>query len=106
VIREGDPGDKFYIIVRGKISVTVSGPNQKPMQVASRMDGDYFGEIALLESVPRMATVHTLLPSLFLTLERKHFSNMVASNPAIRTAIEQTARTRISDSTSKLTHGI
>ena len=94
VIREDEIGDKFYIIVRGKVSVTISGPDQLPLQINVLQDGDYFGEIALLEESRRTATICTLLPSLFLTLERKHFSNMVTSFPDVRAAVEQAARNR------------
>jgi ATP-binding cassette, subfamily B, bacterial len=94
VITENEVGEKFYIIVRGKVSVTVSGPGQQPVQMNNLQDGDYFGEIALLEESRRTATVRTLLPCLFLTLERKHFLNMVASYPQVRAAVEQVARQR------------
>jgi ATP-binding cassette subfamily B protein len=57
-------------------------------------DGDYFGEIALIEDIQRTATLRTLQPSLFLCLERKHFANMLASFPSIREAVEQVAKTR------------
>jgi ATP-binding cassette subfamily B protein len=100
VIREGEVGDKFYIIVRGKTSVTVTGSDGQVQEVAPMQDGDYFGEIALLESGKRKATVRTLLPCLFLTLERKHFENLLASNPTIRSVIEKTARERLNT-----THG-
>ncbi len=102
VIQEGEVGDKFYIIVRGKVSVTVSSPDQQPIDIGTMQDGDYFGEIALLEEGRRTATVCTLLPSLFLTLERKHFMNMLESYPAVRAAVEQTAKARLVDSTSRI----
>jgi ATP-binding cassette subfamily B protein len=57
-------------------------------------DGDYFGEIALIEDVRRTATLRTLQPSLFLCLERKHFENMLASFPTIREAVERAAKSR------------
>jgi ATP-binding cassette subfamily B protein len=94
VIQEGEWGDRFYIIVRGKVSVTTLGPDQQPVQIRHWQDGDYFGEIALLEGGPRTATIRTILPSLFLTLERQNFSNMVANFPDVREAVEQAARLR------------
>jgi ATP-binding cassette subfamily B protein len=106
VIQEGELGEKFYILVRGKISVTAMGANQLPVQIGYMEDGDYFGEIALLGQNRRTATVSTLGPSLMLALERKHFSNMVESNPKVRAAIEHTASIRMSDTTSKITHGV
>jgi ATP-binding cassette, subfamily B, bacterial len=94
VMREGDPGDSFYIVVRGKVSVTRKGEDQQPAQINVLQDGDYFGEIALIEDVRRTATLRTLQPSLFLCLERKHFENMLASFPTIREAVEKAAKTR------------
>jgi ATP-binding cassette, subfamily B, bacterial len=94
VFSEGDPGDKFYIVVRGKVSVTRAGPDQQPVQLNVLQDGDYFGEIALIEDVRRTATLRTLQPSLFLCLERKHFENMLASFPTIREAVERAAKSR------------
>ncbi len=95
VIREGEPGDKFYVIVRGKLSVAVTGSDQVPVQLATLQDGDYFGEIALLEGSPRTANVRAVLSSLCISLDRKLFLNMLAGNPAVRLAIESTTRDRL-----------
>jgi ATP-binding cassette subfamily B protein len=57
-------------------------------------DGDFFGEIALLVSVLRTATVETLLPSLFLTLDQHHFASMLVEFPELRDIIERTAALR------------
>ena len=69
VVHEGDPGDKFYIIVRGSVQVTTrtSGTER---ELAVLQDGDHFGEIALLQDVPRTATIRTRTDSLFVTLSR------------------------------------
>jgi ATP-binding cassette subfamily B protein len=94
VFKEGAPGDKFYIIVRGKVSVTAAKGNNQVVQLDVWQDGDYVGEIALLEGVPRTATVRTLLPSLFLTLQREQFLKLLDEIPSMREAVEQSAQSR------------
>jgi CRP-like cAMP-binding protein len=54
VIRAGDPGDAFYVIVRGRAGVA-----GKELSTTLR-EGDYFGEIALIDGGPRSATVIAL----------------------------------------------
>jgi ATP-binding cassette subfamily B protein len=50
-------------------------------------DGDNFGELALLRDTPRTATIRTLVPCIFLTLQRKHFQNLLDQSPEVRAAI-------------------
>jgi ATP-binding cassette subfamily B protein len=87
VVIEGDPGDKFYIIARGRVEVLrkdAAGVNQR---LSVLEDGDNFGELALLRNVPRTATARTLVPSIFLTLQRQHFQALLDRSPELRAAI-------------------
>jgi MFS family permease len=68
VIREGDPGDRFYVIVEGSAEVTRAGVELRILEA-----GDHFGEIALLRDVPRTATVRARSPLRLLALEREVF---------------------------------
>ena len=52
-------------------------------------DGDYFGEMALLENIPRTATVRARAPTILLTLEREQFDHLLNSVPDLRLAFEQ-----------------
>lgn len=98
VVHEGDRGDKFYIIVRGKIAVTRNGPAGEAQEIAVLQDGDHFGEIALLRNVPRNATIRTLTHCVFLTLQREQFLNLFAKAPHMREVLEQTLLKRIAPS--------
>ena len=87
VVVEGDSGDKFYIIARGRVDVLKRDPLGTMQFIKVLEDGDNFGELALLRNVPRTATIRTLVPCIFLTLQRNHFQNLLAHSPEVRAAI-------------------
>ena len=87
VVIEGDHGDKFFIIARGRVDVLKRQPDGTDRSVKILEDGDNFGELALLRDTPRSATIRTLVPCIFLTLQRNHFQNLLDHSPAVRAAI-------------------
>jgi ATP-binding cassette subfamily B protein len=95
VIHQGDPGDKLYVIVRGTVEVFHEGPDGREQRLANLQDGDHFGEIALLENVPRTASVRTLTPTVFLTLQRGQFNELMEQAPRLREALEESAVNRL-----------
>jgi CRP-like cAMP-binding protein len=82
IIRQGDPGDAFYLIASGRVSVWVNKGGQKVRVVGLRSD-EYFGEMALISNEPRNATVVAeMLTELFI-LEKHNFDNLLMKNPGI-----------------------
>ncbi len=94
LVHQGDPGDRFFLIVRGSVDVIVNTANGDERALHRLQDGDYFGEIALLDDVPRTATVKAALPTLVLTLQVKHFRKMLCEVEGLREAIEGAASVR------------
>ncbi|MEK3720355.1 ABC transporter transmembrane domain-containing protein [Paenibacillus sp. FSL H8-0034] len=95
VVQEGDQGDKFYIIVRGKFEILKSFQSSSLQRVATLQDGDHFGEIALLKGIPRTATVRAMGPSVLLSVRREAFLELTAKYPQIFTVVERTLKERI-----------
>ena len=91
VIEQGDPGDKFYILVRGTVEVVKAEPGRPEQRVVILEDGDFFGEIALLKDTPRTASVRTLTQCVFLTLQRDQFASLLGHAPHLRATFEQMA---------------
>lgn len=89
-VREGEAGDRFYLVASGKARVSVNGH-----EVARLDEGDFFGEIALLRNVPRTATVAALTELELYALERDDFLSAVAANPESAVAAERLVRTRL-----------
>jgi len=90
IVREGDLGTRFYIVAAGEAEVT-QGPDER--KIADVAAGDGFGEIALLEAVPRTATVRARTPMRLLALDRSHFhrwaKERVAAIGRLRSELEE-----------------
>ena len=84
LITEGDPADRFFILIRGRMEVLKHG-----RQVAVLTDGDHFGEIALLDHSLRTATVSTLTHCVYASLGRADFEGLVERLPAVREALRR-----------------
>jgi ATP-binding cassette subfamily B protein len=96
VVREGTPGNRFYLIARGQVSIIKKNADGTTRTVGVLEDGDYFGEIALIKNVPRNATIRTLTPCVMLSLHRDIFQNLLDRAIGLRAKLEETIATRTS----------
>jgi len=92
VIKEGDPGDAFYLIDSGQAEVIAEG-----RRIEILTPGTYFGEIALLLNTPRTATVRALTPLEVLKFRRPDFEALVATTlHHVAGVLEEVGRERLS----------
>ena len=90
VVRQGDQGDRFYLIESGSVDVFVDGEH-----VTCLRPGEYFGEIALLRDMPRTATVRAREDGLLLTLSHEAFVPAVAGYTPSRASAEAVVGLRL-----------
>ena len=90
LVREGEMGDRFYVIASGEVDVTAQG-----QPVRTQGPGDHFGEIALLRDVPRTATVTAKTEVELYALERDEFLGAVTGHAASAQAADAVVSTRL-----------
>lgn len=88
VIREGEEGTFLYVIVKGSCSVHALGVDGDLIQFETMKPGQLIGEIALLESLPRTATVSTLEDCVFLKLTANKFQMFLSIAPELKSSVE------------------
>ena len=93
--REGEIGREFFVIVDGKVKVT-----RKGRRVAIRGGGDFVGEIALLEEIPRTATVTADTPVRLFVLTRKDFRHLLDENPGVERKVLLALARRLAETSS------
>ena len=86
IIRQGEKGDKFYILLNGKADVYIHKPGGSEIQVSQLKPGQYFGEMALLGGGVRSATVKASQdgPASVVALDEKAFNSLIDESRSLR----------------------
>jgi CRP-like cAMP-binding protein len=92
--REGAPGREFFVILEGSADVRKGG-----RKINSLEPGDFFGEIALVTSVPRTATVVATSPVRALVVTDRSFRHLLEESPDIKTGVMQAMAARLAPET-------
>jgi CRP-like cAMP-binding protein len=90
IVRTGDPGRSFYVLLDGKAKVIRVDGRSHRLGI-----GDYFGEMALLDDAPRSAAVVADGAVLALTIDRPGFTKLLRAEPALAQALLRTLAARL-----------
>jgi len=90
IVRKGDLADEMYLICRGKVEVI----DDEGHVIKTLEDGEFFGEIGLLMSIPRTATVKTKTLCDLFVLHRRDFLHILNDHPQFAETITKVARER------------
>ena len=81
VIREGELGNRFFLIGSGSVRVCKKFDQTEEVELARLGTRDFFGEMCILETLPRSATVHAVVPSTLFSLPSAAFYHLYKSRP-------------------------
>lgn len=83
VVSETDEGSTLYIISKGQVKISRLSESGKEVILAILGEGDFFGEMSLLDGLARSANVITLIESELFVLHRETFLELISANPKI-----------------------
>jgi CRP/FNR family transcriptional regulator, cyclic AMP receptor protein len=94
LIREGDSGREFFVLVEGTADVERGGK-----KVAAIGPGDFFGEISLISKTPRNATITTTSPVRALVITDRAFRQLLDHAPQIQIGVLSALAERVAPTT-------
>ena len=80
ILRESEPGDQFFVIVKGEVKVFVDSPDGREVVLTHLQSGEFFGEMALFDGATRSASVSSLGESELVSLSREDFFAAMAAD--------------------------
>ncbi len=83
LFREGEPGDRFWVIAAGKVKLGHAAPDGRESLLAVLGPGEIVGELSVYDPGPRTATATVLAPSTFLELEHTKFLELLQQHPGL-----------------------
>ncbi|MFQ3620837.1 MAG: HD domain-containing phosphohydrolase [Spirochaetales bacterium] len=95
IVREKTLTDTFCIIEEGKVEVTKKFSDGEEMTIALLEEGDFFGEMALLDQGPRSASVRALTETVIQELSRENFETLLLEHPTLAYGIMRELGTRL-----------
>jgi CRP-like cAMP-binding protein len=99
IVFEDDPGDALYLVADGQVKVVLIGEDGREVILTVLGEGNFFGEMALLDDQPRSAHVIAMEDSTLLLLRRDDFQARLSQSPAVAISLlaELSGRLRLAD---------
>ena len=102
IIAAGDPTDALYIVISGRLKVMMSDDEGREVILAILNQGEFFGEMGLIDEAPRSATVIAIEPCELLTINKLDFKKCLQENFDICTAVMKGLVKRLREADKKI----
>ncbi|HEY0347496.1 MAG TPA: cyclic nucleotide-binding domain-containing protein [Pyrinomonadaceae bacterium] len=83
LFRAGDKGDAMYLIEQGRVQITITDEDKKPIVLAELAQGDFFGEMAIIDGKQRSADATVVETARLAVLSRENFLSFIHDNPKV-----------------------
>lgn len=104
ILREGEPGDEFYLIASGNVRVdTTRTDDEHPVELAILGRGAFFGEVSVLTGRPRTATVTAVDEVLVVVFSKDLVERLLEAYPRVRKLLDAVVLGRARDTIEKIT---
>lgn len=94
VIRQDEPGDSLFVILSGRVEITVADP-PRSASLATLAAGDFFGEMSLLTGAARTATATAVAETILVEVDRQVFREVLEQSPSLVAELGSTLRERM-----------
>lgn len=95
ILREAEPGDLFFVLVRGEVKVFVDSSDGREVVLTHLQAGDFFGEMALFDDETRSASVSALTDSELVVIARPDFLSLLEHDFSLTRKILKTLSARL-----------
>ncbi len=102
IFREGDAGDRMYLIIKGKVEIYRSDESGYETVLATLDSADVFGEMSLLDDAPRSASAKAVEETIMISLKRTEFQLFLENNFSVALKLLATLSRKLRDTNEKL----
>jgi CRP/FNR family cyclic AMP-dependent transcriptional regulator len=102
IFETGDQGDHLYIIVSGKVGISLELESSGASRIATLSSGDCFGEMNLLDDLPRSATAEVIEDTTLLSLEKTRLRGLIQSYPDMSVGMLRSLSLRLREANQRM----
>lgn len=102
LISKGDKSDQLFVVLKGKLKVSITDASGKEIIMSLLGAGDYFGEMAMIDGESRSATIVTTQASEVMTISRDDFHRTLMSSPELMFELLKVLARKVRIATDKL----
>ena len=102
IVNQSSTGDTFYIVISGHVKVALLHEDGREIVLSHLSEGNFFGELSLLDNDPRSASVIAAEDAALFVLSRKQFYQLITANPDILEKVIKEICTRLRHADEKI----